>query len=131
MYYFDKMCIRDRFKFAQPNISFQYYLLIFTNFLNIITKNSQSINFKEFLFRNIVSLFISFGCPLKWWINNWHIIRVEIFSCLIETFEEIHYITESDINLELVHFSKYLCCFYFALYAFVYLWAIHLQIFFI
>lgn len=60
-----------------------------------------------------------------------HIVDVEIFSALIEALEEIHDVSQTNIDFQLVHVFEYFDSKNAALYSQSYLWAIHFQFLFV
>lgn len=101
-------------KFIQPYILFKDYIHIFRSFSRIT--NSFALHFEVLLHCGFVTGKLVFICALSELATVGFIIKVEILGALIKSFEEIHDISETDIDFEIVHKPENLNCSNFALY---------------
>ncbi len=100
------------FKFIAPNIDFQHDILIFTDF-GYITKQKIVFTLIEFLTSYYVSIILVDIFDFRLFLLL--VIVIEILSCLIQTFEEVHHVTKPDVYFQLVYVFKNLCCFDFTI----------------
>jgi len=96
------------FKFIAPDIDFQHDILIFTDFGHI-AKQKIVLTFMKFLTSYYVSTLLVNIFDFRLFLLL--VVVVEILSCLIQTFEEVHHVSKSDIDFQLVYVFKNLCSF--------------------
>jgi len=94
------------FEFIAPNVFFEHDVLILTDLLDVTSQNIGRLVLEKIVFSSRVSVFCSLVFDFDGFFYD--VIALEALSCFIESFKEIHHVSKSDVDLEIVHDLEYI-----------------------
>ena len=92
------------FEFIVPHILLQNNFLIFTQFFGPFNQRIIALPMIYFL-GEIASIFFLIGGKLVMFFLFDEVVQAEVLGCFVESFEELHNVSESDVYFQLIHES--------------------------